>query len=305
LKNKSWYAHGKLLVTGEYMVLEGAKALALPLKLGQYLSVRQQKGNTLSWNAMKTDGFWFQAVCKLPGFEIVKSTDQDICDRLHTILLKTRELNPEFLVDGNGYNVETILEFDPDYGFGSSSTLLTNIAKWANVDPFELQKQTFGGSGYDIACASLRDPVIYHLDKGKPTMEQVSIDFDFTDRIYFVYLGKKQNSFESIEYFRQKAKFLKKDLTEISGITRELLFCKTLADFEKLIIQHEIIMSRILKMKRVQALLFPDHKGVVKSLGGWGGDFVLMTRHSNEKEFESYLRHKGYNTYYCYDDLVL
>jgi len=305
LKNRSWYAHGKLLITGEYLVLEGAKALALPLKLGQYLTIKQQREKTIFWNAMKPDGFWFQAICKLPDLEVVKATDGDMCDRLHNILVKTRALNPDFLNDENGFTVETILEFSPDYGFGSSSTLLTNIAKWANVDPFELQKQTFGGSGYDIACASLRDPVIYHLDKGKPTMEQVSIDFDFTDRIYFVYLGKKQNSFESIEHFKQKAKFQKRDITEMNRITREILFCKTLKEFENLLVQHEMMLSRILKMKRVQHQLFPDHDGVVKSLGGWGGDFVLMTRHSGEKEFESYLHLKGYHIFYRFEDLVL
>jgi len=31
----SFYSNGKLLITGEYLVLDGAKALALPTKYGQ------------------------------------------------------------------------------------------------------------------------------------------------------------------------------------------------------------------------------------------------------------------------------
>jgi mevalonate kinase len=34
-----FYSHGKLLITSEYAVLDGAKALALPTRLGQKLSV--------------------------------------------------------------------------------------------------------------------------------------------------------------------------------------------------------------------------------------------------------------------------
>ena len=36
----AFYSHGKLLLTGEYLVLDGALALAVPCKLGQSLTVR-------------------------------------------------------------------------------------------------------------------------------------------------------------------------------------------------------------------------------------------------------------------------
>lgn len=305
MKTKSWYAHGKLLLTGEYLVLEGAKALAVPLKLGQYLSIKEQKEELLFWNAMKPDGFWFQAVCRISDFSVIQSTDQVLCEKLHSILLKTRELNPDFLKGDVGYSVETILEFNPDFGFGSSSTLIANLAKWAGVDPFKLQKLTFGGSGFDIACATLKDPIIYQLAGGKPRVEHVNLDFDFTDRIYFVYLGKKQLSSESIAKFRLKAKFNKKDILQVNRITTDLLFCKTIDEFEKLLAEHEKLLSRILRTKRIQNELFADHKGVVKSLGGWGGDFVLMTSHARHRDFVSYLNKKGFETFYHYADIVM
>ena len=40
---KEFYSNGKLLITGEYLVLDGAKAFALPTKFGQNLIV--EKGN--------------------------------------------------------------------------------------------------------------------------------------------------------------------------------------------------------------------------------------------------------------------
>ena len=36
----TYRANGKLLLTGEYLVLKGALALALPTKLGQTMTVR-------------------------------------------------------------------------------------------------------------------------------------------------------------------------------------------------------------------------------------------------------------------------
>ena len=40
---KSFSAHGKLLLTGEYLVLKGAIALGLPTRLGQSLTVQARK----------------------------------------------------------------------------------------------------------------------------------------------------------------------------------------------------------------------------------------------------------------------
>ena len=35
METQTFYSNGKLLITGEYVVLDGAKALALPTKFGQ------------------------------------------------------------------------------------------------------------------------------------------------------------------------------------------------------------------------------------------------------------------------------
>ena len=54
-------ANGKLLLSGEYLVLHGALALAVPLKKGQTLDVYSGKPGFLQWEAYHPDGLWIQA----------------------------------------------------------------------------------------------------------------------------------------------------------------------------------------------------------------------------------------------------
>ena len=44
-----FYSHGKVLLTAEYAVLEGVKALSLPTKKGQSLTVEYNKNKTIEW----------------------------------------------------------------------------------------------------------------------------------------------------------------------------------------------------------------------------------------------------------------
>jgi mevalonate kinase len=46
-----FYSHGKVLLTAEYVVLEGVKALSLPTKKGQSLQVVYTQENTIQWQS--------------------------------------------------------------------------------------------------------------------------------------------------------------------------------------------------------------------------------------------------------------
>ena len=73
-------------------------------------------------------------------------------------------------------------------------------------------------------------------------------------------------------------------------------------EFEKLIERHENMISKIINIDPIQKSTFSDYsKGIIKSLGSWGGDFILV---SGEKEDLNYFRDKGYNTIYDLEDLV-
>ena len=301
---KSKYAHGKLLLTGEYLVMQGARALALPLNVGQYLSWKKTREKELIWNAMKPDGIWFQAKFSLPGLTLQNTTDKHLAGKLIEILKKTRSLNPGFLHDATGYEVQTILEFDPEFGFGSSSTLISNIAGWAEVNAYELAAITFGGSGYDIACARAKNPLFYNIYEGKPRVEPAKFSPDFKENLLFVYLGKKQLTGESVASFKKNSQFTPQQLARISRIGREIDLTVELPNFEALINEHEDIMSSILNAPKVKDLYFSDHRGAVKSLGAWGGDFVLMTFHEEYEKVTAYLESLKFDVYYTYSELV-
>ncbi len=307
-QKQTWYAHGKLLITGEYMVLNGACALAMPLNRGQHLQVvstSAENNARLLWTAHKPGGLWFQAEVTFPRLKVLKTTDNLLARKLVNILTVTRSLSPGFLNGRKNIKAETRLEFDTEFGFGSSSTLVANLAAWAGVDAFTLQRVALGGSGYDVACAWSENPIFYQLIEGKPVVEQAHWLPPFKNRIYFVYLGQKQHSDESIERFKKRAVYEKEDIQRISAIGKALVKAETLELFEHLLREHEEIMSAVLGIAPVKERLFPGHQGIVKSLGAWGGDFVLITNHGTDKTFREQMKNMGFDTVFSWDELAL
>lgn len=300
-----WYAHGKLLLTGEYLVLEGALALALPLKLGQSFSVEKTASKLLNWQASSLQKPWFSVKYSLPDLKLISFDNEKLATQLQNILFDLLKMNPGFFSVKNGFSIKTELGFNPEFGFGSSSTFIANLARWAGVDPFELQKNTFGGSGYDIACALSGKPLFFQLKNNKPVFQEIEFRPVFRDKLYFVYLGKKQKSLESIAHFKENAVFKKVDIELVSKISLQLAKTESLSEFEELLQQHEELMSKILSHQTVKSLLFPNFPGIVKSLGGWGGDFVLMTFQGSKNELATYLSSKGLDTLFSYDELIL
>jgi len=307
-RQQTWYAHGKLLITGEYLVLHGARALAIPVNRGQHLQVvsaSAENGARLLWTAIKPDGLWFQAEVELPSLQIVKTTDKTLAEKLIEIFIIIRDFAPAFLDGLKSYKVETRLEFDTEFGFGSSSTLISNLAFWAGINPFDLQRKALGGSGYDVVCARAEKPAFYQLINGKPVVEPVAWSPPFKNRLYFVYLGQKQRSDESIAQFKKSAVYSESNIHNISVIGEKLVKTDNLKDFEDLLCEHEDIMSAILRIAPVKERLFKGHPGVVKSLGAWGGDFVLITNHDTDEAFREQMTNLRFNTVFSWDELVL
>lgn len=304
----TWHSHGKLLLTGEYLVLEGAKALAIPINKGQNLKVQQKVVNDfpiLEWEAFKPNGFWFKASFRLPDLSLIETSNTDLAENLQKLLKACQKMAPGFLDGSQSFKAETILEFNSEFGFGSSSTLVSNLAYWADIDPFVLQKTVLGGSGYDIACARSKKPLFYQLVNETPVIKEVTISFPFSGSLYFVYLGHKQRTTDSIEVFKQKSRFGNLEKEQISKITEAVTKVQKLDEFERLLVEHEKIMSSVLDVEPIKQRLFSDHQGIVKSLGAWGGDFVLMTTGLSQNDFKKYLNEKGFDTFYSWDDLIL
>jgi hypothetical protein len=66
--------------------------------------------------------------------------------------------------------------------------------------------------------------------------------------------------------------------------------------------KHESIMSEVLETITIKEALFDDFKGVIKSLGAWGGDFVLVASKDNPR---GYFNERGFETILRYDEMIL
>ena len=298
-----FYSNGKLLLSGEYAVLDGALSWAIPTKFGQYLEVTAINNNQISWKSIdEKSALWFEATYHLNTLEVIQTTDQETSKTLQNILQQSQKLNPDFLSNSKGAQVKTTLTFPKNWGLGSSSTLINNIAEWASVNPFKLLESTFGGSGYDIACASNNTPILFQIQDNTAEVTAVPNEIPFADHLYFVYLNQKKNSRDAISAYR-KADFDKSELvSNITEITRNFVKATTLSEFETLIIKHESSISKALDIPTVKADLFSDFTGEVKSLGGWGGDFVLATGNA---ETPDYFKSRGYETIIPFRSMIL
>ena len=302
---QTFYSNGKLLITGEYLILDGAKGLALPTKMGQNLIVESTNTETIHWKSYDADGsIWFEEILSFDEITATNSiAPESVKGTLIRILQVANGMNPDLLTNSNGFVITTQLSFPRNWGLGTSSTLINNIAQWFQIDAFELLHQSFGGSGYDIACAQNNTPITYSIVNGSPKVEQLAFEPEFAKNIYFVYLNQKRNSKSAIaEYHSNKTANLLKHIEAINALTNDCIQATDLESFTNVVDQHEILLSTILKTETVKAALFPDFEGTIKSLGAWGGDFVLVVSKENPS---SYFIGKGYETVIPYGEMIL
>ena len=292
-----FYSHGKLLLTGEYLVLDKAPAIALPTKMGQSLKVEISKKQS-TWKSFDADGScWFSFEFDLADVLAERiASKNELEQKIIYLLQEMYRLNANCFPADN-YYFTTHLDFNRNWGLGTSSTLVNNLAQFAKVDPYKLLEKTFGGSGYDIACAKATQPILYQNQSHQP----IQIPKVLQDNLYFVYLNQKQNSREAIAHYRN----LKRDKTgfinRLNSINQRLLALNDIGEAQDLLEEHEKVMSELLAQKTVKERLFPDFDGAIKSLGAWGGDFVaVLSRDSNL----SYFKSKGYKTIFAYRELI-
>jgi mevalonate kinase len=301
---QTYYSNGKLLITGEYLVLDGAKAFALPTKFGQYLKINSGEIGKIHWSSFDyDDSLWFDETISFNEIIDFKSKGRfSERETLIKILHEAHILNSSFLDNSLGYSISTELTFPKFWGLGTSSTLINNIAQWLQIDAFKLLNTSFGGSGYDIACAQNNTPILFQLEKGNPIIEKVNFSPNFTDKIYFVYLNKKQNSKTAIENYYKNQTNLEANFTIINKITSAILNSNSLEEFSALIEKHEEVMSEILEIATLKESLFTDFNGSIKSLGAWGGDFVMAVSMDNPI---AYFENRGFKTVVPYKDMIL
>ena len=95
----------------------------------------------------------------------------------------------------------------------------------------------------------------------------------------------------------------KRKLAEsITRLTERLVLVYTITDFCAILNEHEMLISEYLGISTVKERLFSDYKGTVKSLGAWGGDFVLAI--SETEDTPNYFLSKGFDICIPYDEMV-
>lgn len=269
------------------------------------MKVKSTRKSDLYWKSYDTEGNeWFSAQISLMDFSSVKTTDDKKSKYLQKLLKGAVRLNSEFLSKWNGFDVKTTLEFNKDWGLGSSSTLTHLVAQWADVNPLLLHFKISNGSGYDVACAGSKDPITYQLDGD--TINYTPIEFapSFSDKLYFIYLNKKQSSGDAIKFYLKNAKQKKAMAKKLTDITQSIILCSSLSKFVTLITDHEKIISEHLGLEPIKDASFSDFNGGIKSLGSWGGDFILAATNDGHQYVKSYFTQRGYDVVIPFNEMI-
>lgn len=177
------------------------------------------------------------------------------------------------------------------------------MAQYAGINPYIVLQETIGGSGYDIACATAEGAIIYQRNEGLPSITAVDFSPPFKSNLYFAYLGKKQLSTEGIAHYRTATIAKTAAIKWLDVITESMLSCASLEKMNQLIREHETIVSEAIGLLPVKQKLFSDYWGEVKSLGAWGGDFVLFTNDKTEATLKQYLAQKNIEVVFSFDAL--
>ncbi len=303
-------SNGKLMITGEYLVLCGARALAMPVRYGQSLRIASEASDntTVAWKSYVKGKKWLNVDFR--GFELNVDTagkperQRQSIDFIRQVLRASRRLNPSFLSEKQHWNVISDIDFDIEWGLGSSSSLISNVAWWADINPFDLFYLVADGSGYDIACARSQEPILYKYS-GKfnyPVFRAVDFTPSFSDHLVFIYSGNKQDTAISLKNFDPGA-VAAAQAEEISEISEQMAATDSPDDFIHMMQRHESIITECLGKKPVQITHFPGFPGAVKSLGAWGGDFLLAASVLEKEEIINYFNNKGYDPIIPFDEM--
>jgi len=305
---QKFYGNGKILLSGEYAIMFGAKGLCLPLKMGQTMEVTEinEGANEIQWQANDENGEWFSAKFRTNSLEFTETTDKQKASWLAGVLKQAKQMNPARFKNSASYQITSYLDFPHQYGLGSSSTLISNIARWTEVDAMELHGKISKGSGYDIVAAQVDLAFLYHLYEEKyPVVKVLNYNPSFKDNMFFVYSGKKVDTEKAIGIRKAiKSKIDQNVIDNINQITEAIVTCERLNELIDLLENHENLISKLIN----QPPLIEKHSGfigAIKSLGAWGGDFCLAVTPEDEDYVNDYFKEHNISVIYPYNKFVL
>jgi mevalonate kinase len=292
-----YFSNGKLILMGEYAVLDGGTALCLPLQTGQLLVAAESGDKLIHWSWTYGDKVLAQFTLDAVSLTIPGYTEKDPSQWAVKLIKQIRIEKRTFLLEG------AILEFKnffpPEWGLGSSSATISSLCRLAEADPFRVNKRVTGGSGADIAAATAGKWFLYQ-NQPKPWTAEMDLDFQHSENVLFIYSGKKQATAEHISSISKK---LPDDLIKKAGDYARQFASDTLEEVMNAIHHHEKLLARALGMPS-RAESFPDFKGEIKSLGAWGGDFFMCVSAENQDYMKNYFRTKGFDTLFSWNEMT-
>ncbi|MCS6981678.1 MAG: GYDIA family GHMP kinase [Flavobacteriales bacterium] len=297
-------ARGKVLLTGEYAVLDGGMGLALPTHFSQSMEVKYlKKGEMTKWSSRELGKEWFSATFD-NNLEILETTDWDTAFTLRTLISTARIAvgSHQFL---RGASVVTDTDFPLTWGLGSSSTLVALIAIFSGTNPYLLLASTIGGSGYDVACAMASGPILYRKElPAHPEIKPVNLNREITSKLYFIYSGKKQSTRAEVDRYQNLLPKTKIEAVQrVSEISRRIPEVYDFQEFCTLIHEHNHIVAGLLQ-REMPLKEFSDFPGVLKPLGAWGGDFFLAASAEPYDVVKEYFNDRGYSIAFSYPELI-
>jgi hypothetical protein len=182
---------------------------------------------------------------------------------------------------GKSYRIETQLEFDRSSGLGSSSTMVSNFARFANLDAQAIQQQLFGGSGYDVAVAEVGKGLVFWKDGENNHWGPWTISPSLTQDWKVVFLGEKQNSRNSLSDVKARLQEIQNDefmLHQLQQVAGAVKMAQQVSMVEAGLEMWQALLSMGLGLQTpYQHFGFqPVKGGLCKWLGAWGGDMLLV-----------------------------
>jgi mevalonate kinase len=297
---KRFEARGKFLISGEYAVLDGATALAVPLNFGQVLTVEEYPDTHALWISNDENGRpWFHALIHPGTGLIVEHDNHEVAKTLEPLLRSIPD--PLRRAAFKGKKLSFQVDFNRDYGLGSSSTMLALLASWLKLNPYKLLEHHLGGSGYDLACATAESPILFQRNTETGIqVRPVAIPKTFWEQVSFIYSGKKQNSREGIIAYKSKP-HNKELIAELTAISEKITKSPDIHSWSKLLNQHDELLSAHLGLNRLKET-FPDCPFFMKPMGAWGGDFFMALGPQNE--VAEFFSKKGFSPVWKADQVV-
>ena len=251
------------------------------------------------WEAYHQNQLWLKTTIDYKNWKIIETNDFKASEFILKTLKNVQNLSEIKLKNDTSYHIKTNLQFPSDFGLGSSSTLMNNLAEWANIDPFILNEISLGGSGYDVAVAKEKSAVLYSRF---PERIYEAIDFqpNFKDELIFIHLNQKQDTREGISHYRSKPTSTEL-INDYSALTKKIVNSQNLEEFSELMTIHEQKLSDFLETPTVKEKYFQDCPSFVKSLGAWGGDFVLASKFG---DYQDYFKQRGFSKIFSWKYLI-